>query len=630
MSVPGLEAMKIFPNGSSPAPQRRRASDGQSPKVWNKTRTRKIVTPEDISEYEEDQIKLQEYNAAVSKDKSVCLLENIDRLHKEGKIEATVLDVVEFLNEFRTLAQKTTVGISVNKQAYLDLVEQYDLTPFDIVMLAVGTLLRETDAELRRLGKVLLFSASRAGNSHATIRIMNHALLQSHDQPKVFHTSELEGPKAHLRQLASDGQEYRAMVLEGKIAYAMGNVDYAIQLWTDAMEAAVAASDEEKKQRVEGAWRGMWAGWDLTDLSAPWVELQNVHLLRRHYKKAKWAIDIGCEQDDPTSHYAAACSEKELDDNGQHIGTSTWLYHMTKAAASGYVKAMHELGVWYASSGWHYIEDEPPDHVKPTPFDRYPPDSKTTEATSLWSKARSAMGLAPLTQKNFKDNVFHTAAFPSTAHERLQMALQWLDIAMGFLYAPSFLVAARLRLEKTLWAKATAPEDAIELNDNRYEYASKADFEAGKRTQQPGPSIEQDPPNPSYDQEQAKNLVREIFYAQAALETRAKLLRENERARRSKKLGAQSQMSEAPEYEWQMPKETPAEVRKWYRYPEMRQQYMDDKQGILYDDALDINLIVEARKICENQRWDIYAEWDGGLLYRHGMSGRVAGDGGKS
>lgn len=588
------------------------------------------MTPEDISEYEEDERKREEYKAAVSKEKSVYLLENIDRLHKEGKIEGTVLDAVEFLNEFSSLAQKTTVGASVDKQAYLDLVQQHDLIPFDIVVLTVGLLLRETDEELRRLGKMLLFSASRAGNSHATIRIMNHALLQSHDQPNVFHSSELEGPKAHLRQLASDGQEYRAMVLEGKIAYAMGKVDYAIQLWTDAMEAAVAAADEGKRQRVEGAMRGKWTGWDLTDLSAPWVELQNVHLLRRHYKKAKWAIDIGCEQDDPTSHYAAACSEKQLDDNGQHIGTSTWLYHMTKAAASGYVKAMHELGVWYASSGWRYIEDEPPDHVKPTPFDRYPPDSETTEAASLWSKARSAMGLAPLTQKNLKDSVFHTAAFPSTAHERLQMALQWLDIAMGYLYAPSFLVAARLRLEKTLWAQATAPKDAIELDEKRYEYATKADFKAGRRTEQPETSVERDPPNPSYDQEQARNLVREIFYAQAAFETRMKLLRENEQARRSKKLRTQPQVTEAPEYEWEMPKETPAELRKWYRYPEIRQQFMDDKQGILYDDALDINLIVEARKICENQGWDIYAEWDGGLLYRHGMSGRVAGDGGKS
>jgi hypothetical protein len=84
------------------------------------------------------------------------------------------------------------------------------------------------------------------------------------------------------------------------------------------------------------------------------------------------AIQIGVEQDDPTAFYYAATYYKKRNEDGSHKATSEWLYYMTKAAASLVPKAMYELGVYYAESGWKYIEDEPPEHLKPTPFDTYP------------------------------------------------------------------------------------------------------------------------------------------------------------------------------------------------------------------------------------------------------------------
>ena len=71
-----------------------------------------------------------------------------------------------------------------------------------------------------------------------------------------------------------------------------------------------------------------------------------------------------------------------------------------------------------------------------------------------------------------------------------------------------------------------------------------------------------------------------------------------------------------------LPRDMGVNVKKWYRYPEIREQYMNDRAGTLYDEVLGADLLEEAQKICEEQQWDIYAE-DGGLLYRHGLVGRA-------
>ncbi|KAK3094283.1 hypothetical protein LTR53_019463, partial [Teratosphaeriaceae sp. CCFEE 6253] len=91
---------------------------------------------------------------------------------------------------------------------------------------------------------------------------------------------------------------------------------------------------------------------------------------------AKEAMEVGCRMDDPTSHYHAAELFKEHNEDGSARYTSVWLYHMTKAAATGHPKAAHALAVFYSETVWKYIEDEPPDYLKPTPFDSYPGPSE--------------------------------------------------------------------------------------------------------------------------------------------------------------------------------------------------------------------------------------------------------------
>lgn len=465
------------------------------------------------------------------------------------------------------------------------------------------------------LSKAIIVSASNAGSEWATIRIMDDALQSAKIYPNVLKSRNVMNAHQHLREIARQGHNYRATVLAGKLAYELGDRDVAVALWRLAMDGAVAASEAARRARAQGvsAQRDGMAGADLVDLSSPWVELQSVYLGRKDYANAKWAIAIGCEQDDPNSHFAASYFEKDSV-NYQ----SGWFYHITKAATSGNVRAMHELALWYAQNGWPYIEDEPPDEIKPTPFDRFPPEirGKPDSEQSFWQRTRISLGLRPPAKENPVLQTFHSAAYPTTPQERFGMALEWLRIAMGFNYAPSFLAAAQLLLEKTLFSSAATPKEAVELSDERYSFASRADYELDKRIKRPPQEPEDDPPNPYYDPKEAKNLVREVFYAASALEFRLYEIREYIKSQVNTKADAVIEAAREDE----LPSDMGPNMKKWFRYPETRELYMNDRIGRLIDmDRPGVDLIEQAKSLCEDQKWDIYAE-DGSLLYRHGVA----------
>ena len=551
-------------------------------------------------------------------------------LARYGGIQASEDTALDFISEFAELSRrsppKKTGGVGVDLTAFEKLMVDIGMSLADCMKIS-ELLLRTGDEANRYLGKRLLFTLSDRGTHNATLSIMNHAWQANKARPGTLKSSEIVHARKHLHKIATEEESYRAMVLEGKIAYTLGEVDYAIQMWTQAMDAAVAAAEEGKPFRAIGleAPDDRKAGVDMPELSSPWIELGTAYLLRRDYVNARWAISIGCDQDDPTSHYSAALLEKRYNESDQHIGTSVWLYHMTKAAASGYPKAAHELGVWYGSNGWKYIEDEPPDHVKPTPFDSYPPDLDVKSAgLSLMDMARVFLGLVHRVQENPKEQVFHTAAFPFTPLDRYKMALEWLEVSMAFTYAPSYLFAARLLLEKTLWPDVAAPKEALELSDKRYTYASKANYEAGQPIKRPDPANDPAPKeikNPLYNPDLAKSYVREVFYALAAQGARVRMLRGVQGLRQTGTYVEPTFDADELLKEDQMPESINPDVKKWFRFPEIREMYSDDVKRRLYDDSLEVDLEVEARLMCEEQGWDIYAE-DGGLLYKHGLNRR--------
>ncbi|KAK4546668.1 hypothetical protein LTR36_001886 [Oleoguttula mirabilis] len=576
------------------------------------------------------QVRLRD--EAAERDKSKHY-RSIQQLYADGQVSMTPDAGVEFLNEFATLTAGVKGKNVVDVAKFKGLVKEYELGARDLWALAF-MLLRWVEED-RALGKKLLFTLSAAGHEEATMRILNHALLGNKTQPNLLRSSEVLYARGHLREIARKGENYRAMVLEGKIAYELGDDDYAIQMWEQAMDASVAVSEEEASLKAQGTTKTTElralhrrTERDLSELSSPWIELTMIHYERyaRHWQrngfalalaereKARKANEIGCGQDDPTSHYHAAEFFKDYNNDGSVKHTSSWLYHMTKAAATSHVKAAHGLAEFYASSGWKYIEDEPPDHVKPTPFDSYPAPSSTTgsESNNL-SSWRSLLGLdvsAPV-QLDPKESMFNTAAFPSTPIARWKLAIRWLEPAIAYMYAPSYLLTAKMLLEKDLWGQAHAPGAALKLSPDRYTFASKEDYEANRPIERPAEPVRPDEPNPAYSPSEAQDWLRNIFYAAEACKRRQEYLRHAQAVIRKEHITS----GEAEDFADHLPEDVSVHVRKWLQFPYVREMWEGDIDGLLK----------EAKEICEREGWDMYNEV-GGLMYRHGLGQQRGGD----
>lgn len=541
------------------------------------------------------------------------------RLSTSQYLKCTVDNALEFMNVFAELAQthraKGRNIIGVQEEAMVRAMEEYQIQTMDGVHMAV-MLLNDIKDEYVRLGKQMLYTLARCGSSTAVFWILNNAIVQSKTRPKVLNAPELMPMRQRLEYWAAGNlspfpahHHFVNLVLQGKILYTLGDQDGAIEMWERSIPGAVYASEAERPTgRRSDRDPGVEACF------SPWVELTNAYLLKKDWRNARRVAEVGCRQDDPNSHYSMALLENARNEYGDHVATSAWLYHITKAAASGHVKAAHVLGNWYGSSGWKYIEDEPPDDMKPTPFDSYPPDADAqSSSTSFWDKFSRTINSRSSPDKAQQHQLFLTAAFPDTAYGRFVMALQWLEVSMAVFYAPSYLLAARLLLEKTLWPAAEAPKNALDLTDDRYTYASKADYEAGrpieKRTSQAEQEIDE-LPNPGYDPVRAKDLIREVLYAVQALE-----YLKRRRAKLKSGRAKNSDIDEDYVFMGSQLDQWPMAIRKWFRFQEAREMYMDDQRGVLYDDELKLDLGVTAKQICDEWGWDIYDE-EGGLMYR--------------
>ncbi|KAK1020645.1 hypothetical protein LTS16_026950, partial [Friedmanniomyces endolithicus] len=293
-----------------------------------------------------------------------------------------LLDAIADFTELAGAARGRNV---VDLEKFRELVQRLSIPYGELTMLQHRLMMHDGFA-----GKKLMFSMSAGGDEESTIRTCNHALLGSKTQPRLLRYADINFERRRLREIAGKGEGSRAMVLEGKIARVLGQEDYAIQLWEQAMGAAVAQSEAGAAalRSINDNLVAMMGSRerDAVELSSPWVELtlvrydRYVRLLERkeiapalaEYERARKAMEVGCSLDDPESHYHTTHLFKSMNDDGSTIYTSSWLYHMTKAAASGQPIAAHQLTIFYAESGWKYSEDEPPDHLKPTPFDSYP------------------------------------------------------------------------------------------------------------------------------------------------------------------------------------------------------------------------------------------------------------------
>lgn len=528
--------------------------------------------------------------------------------YSKAQFGMTADKVDEFMQAFAHIQNETKLRVgAAAPDVFHDLVAEAGASEHDLIFLALLLIQSKHSQSEMYWGSKLLYMLSAAGYVEASIRIVSNALVQAKHQPGLLRQAQVAVERGRLQKILREQDHSRAMVLEGKVAYRLGDADTAIKWWWKAVEGAVAKSKAAMARKAAGEKldKDDLSGVDKSDLSSPWIELIEAHFERSLTQgKNEWelcekAIHIGMDQDDPTAFYYAATYNKKRNEDGSHMPTSEWLYYMTKAAASGVPKAAYELGIYYAESGWKYIEDEPADHLKPTPFDSY--SAENASAPSLWDTVRRLFALPSSQPTKESDQVFHTATWPSKPEDRYRLAIQWLDVAAAHTYAPAYLYLAKLFMQETLWAGAQAPQAALDMKPERYWYASKGDeidaHFTGDVKSHEIPEGTEDPPNPFCSFDKAKLYLSQAFIARHAVLTRQVLLKEFGKHQRDVEWS-----DVAEDHEVQQP-----HVFRFINNEEVFGQWEKESPA----------MHAEAVAICEQMGWSIYDE-KGGLWYKLG------------
>jgi hypothetical protein len=547
-------------------------------------------------------------------------------LHAFGFISCSPTDANKFVEDFENLLKQQQIQLWADPKRFSELMMRYKVSMNDGEILARHIF---RFSNFKQSGKALLYSLSRIGHVNATIRILASAYLQHNSRNAMLLSRELAWPREHLKQAANapGSQNFRAMTLEGKIAVTVKNEEYAIKMFTKAMEAAVASSEkrmaeiETRPTRRKGTAVDYLQEKDPMELSAPWVDLTQLHKSRGEIEECMWPLTVGCQQDDPWAHYFRSTYIRiqylpdHEDGEAVEAVRSAWLFHVTKAATSGVAAAAHELGLFYMKVPWKHIkemapEDEPPnedppDHLKPTVFDSYPaPLAVNIRTTS--SKILALLGLKTKSSMTQQESIYHSACWPYEPEQRYFMAKTWLKEAYSYGFAPACLDLAKICMAETIPGHIGVPKPARELSSERYTYASKQEHDADPdREIEPPQFPQEDTPNPHYDIKEAQAWLREIFYCHTAHELGKAIIaqyRIDLRMRAvSKVTDEDSLITEANLKEVGHPEH----ITKWFRQVEIREQV---------EDRID-DLWTEAKRICDDRKWSL-SDDQGGLVYR--------------
>jgi TPR repeat protein len=518
----------------------------------------------------------------------------IQEAHATGQFGQTPKQVNEFIEAFAVLSKDTTSRVSAETAAtFRKLVDAAGISEQDLVYLAILLMSHKGVKDDNYWGRKLMDISAAAGYTEASIRLVNAALVHARTRPGVLRQASTSTERGRLQKIAREGTHSRAMVLEGKVAYHLGDADTAIKWWWQAVEGAVAKSEVEASRRAAGLKPILEiSNMDRDDLSSPWIELIEAHYDRSLKGKKEWhlvdkAIQIGVKQDDPTAFYYAATYYKKRDESGQHLPDSKWLYYMTKAAASGVPKAAVELATFYHESGWKYIEDEPPDHVKPTPFDSYPVTETTTKST--WDRVRQFFWPSKNDKLTEMENIFHAAAWPPTPEQRHELAVLWLNVAISLTYAPAYLQAAKIHLEETLWAGAQAPQEALDLSPKRYLYASKAEeadaIFSNDVKKYELPEDAKDKPSKAYLPDIAKKFLDHVVLARIAVVRRENTIKWHAKKMKTNDVEWEDIVLQGPE----------EQVDLFYKNPDVYDMWAKDSHA----------MYKEAQAICEKMGWKL-------------------------
>ena len=212
-------------------------------------------------------------------------------------------------------------------------------------------------------------------------------------------------------------------------------------------------------------------------------QAQQQHEEAEYFKtKALGAIEIGVEQGDPGSHFNLAVLHRVLF-NAEY--GEDWLFHMTKAAASGHYKAAYELGRYYADAPAKRLvepdaeqstgddtssssEDSadtqmkaPADTAPKTPT-QPPPTTFTNQILHFLTTAF----LKPTIDLDERSQKVHNASFPQDPIARLALSKEWLNTASRFHYPPANLVHAHLSLQRYILPSENLSQELNQSKDD--------------------------------------------------------------------------------------------------------------------------------------------------------------------
>ncbi|TVY32577.1 hypothetical protein LOCC1_G008498 [Lachnellula occidentalis] len=224
---------------------------------------------------------------------------------KAGAMDLEAEKAFEFLAKYLERARSTT-----KKGWEQDLCKVHGVTPQHMVTLS-GVLRRCPEHSQQTLGLTLALAASEMGEKTATFELIQSSINKN----QVFENS---APMQRLGLLAKKGKDAEAMALLGKVLFGQGKEDEALEWLRKATQPPTGSLE--------------FPG------SADALVYEGRILLKKgDMKGAEEAFKkAALELDEPTAYFYLS----QL----QESGSSTHEVYLLKAASSGVLEAMHNLG----------------------------------------------------------------------------------------------------------------------------------------------------------------------------------------------------------------------------------------------------------------------------------------------
>ncbi|PSK35064.1 RNA polymerase II transcription factor B subunit 2 [Elsinoe australis] len=265
---------------------------------------------------------------------------------------------------------------------------------------------------------------------------------------------------ADLEQHASRGSVLAASLI-AELVSSTQDPKASMRPWQRAIDLALR-NHEALEQEVVAA--------RFEHLRKPWVEAANV-IWQVDQSKAREYLRIGMQMDDADAYAIYALQNYAYMHENDYIFLE-WLNAATKAAASGSVRSAVALAHHYANSSATDLEEMlHPDRPEPTQSEKlkqrlelaylwmtskqkYQERSKAIADEDADRRAYNTIARVKRAEKGLNDYQASVAEFEAsckTPQDRIQMAIQWLELAHGYFNVEAALDLAFLHSRKYVY-----------------------------------------------------------------------------------------------------------------------------------------------------------------------------------